>query len=106
MGNNSQKYASVHTDNYFINSRQGNFTDDLARNAVDLDGLKQESHYNKDFPSTLEFVRCVGNDICWNIVLKNADDGQTYSFEDIVEIYQKLGQMIATARRKEQENKK
>ncbi len=74
----------------------GNIFDDLKRNSKDLEQFEVYAygHSNCVFKATLEDSG--------NIIIDS--DNWNYLLEDVVEIHQQLGQIIATAKR--QENKK
>jgi hypothetical protein len=81
-------------DNYII---LGNIFDDLARNAEDLERFRAKSTYDSRYPGSVEFIKCMGSNDGFNIY---TEGGCTFNTADLVEIHQKLGRLIATAKRR------
>jgi len=81
----------------------GNIFDDLERNSKDLEKFEVKStHFHGKFKRKLEFIMVRPHETgCVNIYGENSKDYGTFEREDIIEIYQKLGQLIATAKRRQ-----
>ncbi len=90
-----QKLPSDYDDSSFVESIQGNLVDDLARNKVDLEEFEIS---DEDGPLAFEAVKQCGHDTIWIQVHRNSKG--FFSINQATEIHQKLGQMIATARRR------
>ena len=77
--------------------------DDLERNSKDLEKFEVKStHFHGKFKRKLEFIMVRPHETgCVNIYGENSKDYGTFEREDIIEIYQKLGQLIATAKRRQ-----
>ena len=96
--------GSACSDSHFLQHRLGNIFDDLARNKVDLEEFEVELEYDEKLK--FETRLCHTNPyIC--LIQTMTSGKQIHAHIDIKqapEIHQKLGQMIATAHRRQKKD--
>lgn len=91
MSDNEMYYAAEFADIHIV----GNYIDDLKRNEVDLEGFEVTAKCAHDTEGFSAFI-----DGVVSINIGNIGDIWSYSLDQAIEIHQKLGQLIATYKRR------